>query len=198
MVVGIYPEEQSCGDGVRGVGMGVNGWGVRGTGIIWRSGSNLGSGVGEGITTVDASITWDKTPPTTYPPSSVRGEIVRPGVLVIGCATTTLNSPSFKGSGAGASKNWTETVYVTVVSPVVAVVAAAALPPPSPPVEGQWGLVVWSLTLWMLIVATFVAPLPGSNLVTKKVLCLPNAVAFGPISTSRTVPTRIMVFLFAP
>ena len=85
-----------------------------------------------------------------------------------------------------------------VVSPVLVVVSAAALSPPSPSVEGRGGSGVWSLTLRMLIVATFMAPLPRSNLATTKVLRLPNAVAFVPISTSRTVPMRILVFLFAP
>ena len=56
------------------------------------------------ISTVYASTTWAKTAPTTDPPAYVNGESVRPGVLDIGYATTTMNASSFKGSGAGASK----------------------------------------------------------------------------------------------
>ena len=81
-----------------------NGGGDRGTGINYLSGSDQGSGGGGGIYTVYASTTWDKTAPTTVPPASVNIESARLGVLSIGCATTTLNASSFKGSGAGASK----------------------------------------------------------------------------------------------
>ena len=87
---------------------------------------------------------------------------------------------------------------MTVVSPVLVVVATAALYPPSTPVEGQRGSRVWILTLQMLFVATFMDHPSKSNLATTKVLRLPNAVAFGPISISRTVPTRILLFFFAP
>ena len=110
--------------------MGGNGGGGRGTERILGSGSNQGSGGGAGISTVDASITWAKTPPTTYPPDSVNGESRRPSVFPIGCATTTMNDSSFKVSGAGASENLTETGSVTVVSTVVDAVEAAALYPP--------------------------------------------------------------------
>ena len=55
---------------------------------------------------------------------------------------------------------------MTVVSPVIVVVAEASLYPPSSPVEGRVGSIVWSLKLRMLILATIVAPPPGSNLAT--------------------------------
>ena len=74
-----------------------------------------------------------------------------------------------------------------VVSSVVVVVAAETHSPPSPPVAGRRGSGVWSLTLLLLMVATFMSPPPRSGFDTKKVLRLPNAVAFVPISTSRTV-----------
>ena len=45
-----------------------------------------------------------KLPPNTNPPNYISGESRRTGVLAIGCATTTLNASSFKGSGAGTSK----------------------------------------------------------------------------------------------
>ena len=83
------------------------------------------------------------------------------------------------------------------VSPVAVVVAAAALYPPSKLVSGLRGSGVWILTLLMLMVANFMSHPPRSNFVTTKALRLPNAVAFVPISTSRTVPKIIMVFLFA-
>ena len=67
-----------------------------------RNGRNQGSGGDGGIYTVDASITCDKTAPTTNSPASINGESSWPGVLAIGCATTTLNDSSFKSSGAGA------------------------------------------------------------------------------------------------
>ena len=60
--------------------------------------------VESGISTVDASIKWSETSPTTDPPDSVNGDISRMGVLDIGCATNVLNASSFKWSGAGASK----------------------------------------------------------------------------------------------
>ena len=50
----------------------------------------------------------------------------------------------------------------------------------------------------MLMVTIFVSPPSRYNVATTKVLRLPNAVAFVPISTSNTVPTIIIVFLFAP
>ena len=84
-----------------------------------------------------------------------------------------------------------------VVLPVVVVVATAALSTPQPSVAGRRGYVVWWLTLLILMAATFMSPPPGSNLATTKVLHLPNAVAFGPICTSRTVPTRNLIYLFA-
>ena len=72
---------------------------------------------------------------------------------------------------------------MTVVSLLVVVVASADLSPPLPPVEGQGGYRVWSLALWMLVVATFMSPLPRLNLATTKSLRLPNAIAFGPMLT---------------
>ena len=47
---------------------------------------------GGGISTLYASITWDKNTPTTDPPASDNEEIGRPVVLTIGCATTTQNA----------------------------------------------------------------------------------------------------------
>ena len=85
-----------------------------------------------------------------------------------------------------------------IVSSVVVVMAEAALYPPSTSESLRRGSVVFSLTLLMLMMATFMSPPPRSNFVTKKVLRLPNAVTFGPISTSRIVPTIIMVLLFSP
>ena len=108
--------------------------------------------------------------------------------------TTTMNSSSSKGFGAGTSKTWTDTGYMTVVSKVVVVVAAAYFSPPLPQVEGLGGSGVYSLTLQMLIVATFIATPSRLNLATTKVLRLPNTVAFGKISTSSTVPTVILVY----
>ena len=109
--------------------MGGNGRG----GIV--TGRSRGSRGGGGISTVDSSIIWDKTPPATDPPSSVNGYSFRAvspasvngyslriGVSSIGCATTTLNASSFKGSGAVASKNRIMTGSVIVVSPLVVVV----------------------------------------------------------------------------
>ena len=68
-------------------------------------GRSQGSGGGGVISTVDASITWAKTTLTTEPPAYINGDIGqvfspeyvnvyngRPGVLYIGCATTTLNA----------------------------------------------------------------------------------------------------------
>ena len=72
--------------------MGGNGVGGIGNGRILGSGSSRGSGGGGGISTVDASATWDKTPPTTDPPDSVNGESGWPGVSDISCATTTLKA----------------------------------------------------------------------------------------------------------
>ena len=66
--------------------MGGNGRGGRGTVI------NRGSGGDGVISTVDASITWAKTNPTTDPPASSNGESSQSGVFYIGCATTTLNA----------------------------------------------------------------------------------------------------------
>ena len=68
-----------------------------------------------------------------------------------------------------------------VVSPVVILVESTALSPPSPSVAVLRGSGVWVLTLLMFIVATFVFPPPRSNFATKKVLRLPNSVAFGSI-----------------
>ena len=166
--------------------------------VVQARKNNRGSGGGEGISTVDASITWAKTTPTTDPQDSVNGESGRPGVSDIGCATTTLNDLSFKESGAGDSKTWTETGYVMVVSPVVVMVAVAALYPLSPREKWRGGSGEWILTLSILNVATFMSTPPRSNIATTEVLRLPNAVAFVPIYTSRTVPTRILVLLFAP
>ena len=83
---------------------------------------------GGGISTVDASITWDETVPTTDPPASSNGysgravspvsdngQIGRPCIWEIGCETTTINASSFKGSGDVASKTRIETGYVIVV-----------------------------------------------------------------------------------
>ena len=137
LVVGLFPGGRHCGDGVNRAGIGGNRGGGSGTGKFWGSGSNRESGGGEGISTVDASITWAKTPPTTDLPASVNGESGRPGISAIDWATTTLDALSFKGSGAGASKTWTKTWSVTVVSPVVVMVAAAALSPPSPPEKSE-------------------------------------------------------------
>ena len=169
-----------------------HGRGGRGTGI------NIVTGGGGGIYTVDASLTWAKTAPTTDPPASVNGESGRPSVSGIGCATTTLNDSSFKGSGAVISKTLIETGYVIVVYPVVVVVAESALYPPSSAVAGRRGSRVWILPLLMLMVAAFVSPPPRSKHLTKTFLRLSDVVAFVPISTSRTVRTRIPVFLFVP
>ena len=134
LAVVISPGEQRCVNGVHEADMGGNGVVGRGNGIIWGSGSNQLIGGGGGISTVDASITWDKMPPTINPPASVNVESVRTGILAIGCLTTTLNVSSFKWSGTGASKTWTETGSMMFVSPLVFVVAAASLYPLSPPV----------------------------------------------------------------
>ena len=83
------------GNGVEGIGAGIN----------LGSGINRGSVGGGGISTVDSSITLAKTAPTTDPLAFVNGGSGRPVIYSIGCATTTLNASSFKGSGAGASKN---------------------------------------------------------------------------------------------
>ena len=93
--------------------MGGNGRGGRVTG------RNRLIGVGEGISTVDSSITWAKMTPTTDPPASANGYSGHTGVLAIGIATTTLNASSIKGSGAGESKNLIENGSVIVVSPVI-------------------------------------------------------------------------------
>ena len=93
--------------------MGGNGRGGRG------NGRNRGSG---GIYTVDASITSYKTASATDLLASVNGKRFRLGASTIGCAKTTLNNSSLKGSGAGASKTRIETGYVTIVSPVVVMV----------------------------------------------------------------------------
>ena len=178
--------------------MGGNGEGGRGTGRFWVSGSNWVSGGGGGIYTVDASIKWAKTDLATNLTAYVNGESGRTVVSAIVCATTTLNASSLKWSDSGASKTWTENRSVMVVSPVILVVAASALSPPKPSVSGRRRSGVWSFTLLMLMVATFMSPPPSSNFATTKVLRIPNAVAFGPISTSRTVQTIIMVFLFTP
>ena len=87
LVVGLYPGERRCGDGLNGAGMGGNGGGGRVNGRFVGSRSNLGSGGDGGISTVDTSIKWSKTTPTMYPPSSVNGESVRLGISAIGCAT---------------------------------------------------------------------------------------------------------------
>ena len=184
--------------------MGGNGRGSRGT---ERS---RGSGGGGSISTVDSSIAWDKIPPITETPASVNGDSARavspasvngenskPVIYSIGCATTTLNASSFKGCGAGASKAQTKNGYVIFVSPVVVMVTAAALYPPSPLVAGRRGFIVLSLELFMLMVATFMSPPPRSNFSTTKVLCLTDVVAFGPIYISKTMPMKIMFFLFA-
>ena len=78
--------------------MGGNGIGGRVTG------RNQGSDGGGGISTVRAYFTWSKKYLTTDPQASFNADSGSPGVYSIGCATTTLNSSSFKGSGAGASK----------------------------------------------------------------------------------------------
>ena len=65
--------------------MGGNGGLSRRTGRNTGSGIIRGSGGGGGISIVDACIKWDKTAPTTYPPASVNGVSVWPGVLAIGC-----------------------------------------------------------------------------------------------------------------
>ena len=157
-----------------------------------------GSGGGWGIYTVYASITQDKIAPTTNPQSSVNVESIRLVISAIGCATTTLDASSFKGSGAGDSKHLTHTGSVMFVSPVVVVVEEASLYPPSASASRRRGSGVSSLTLLMLMVATFVSPALRSNFATTKVLRLPNAVVFVPIHTSRTMQTRIMLFLLAP
>ena len=82
-----------------------------------------------------------------------------------------------------------------VVSPVVVVVTSASLYSPLPSVSGLRGSRVWILTLVMLMVDTFISPPSRSNFAMKKVLLLPDVVAFGPISTARTVTTKILVFL---
>ena len=119
--------------------MGGNGWGSRGTGRFWGSGSDQGSGGDGGIFTVDASIIWAKMPPTTDPPDIVNGERTGTVISIIWCTTTPMNASSFKGSGAGASKTLTVTGSVTVLSPVVVVVSSEDLSPKSSPVEGQGG-----------------------------------------------------------
>ena len=133
----------------------------------------------------------------THQPLSIYISAIQ-AFFFIGCATTTMNASSFKGSGSGASKTRIDTGYVIVVSPVVVVVVAADLSPLSPSVEGQRGSGVWILTLLMLMVATLMSPPPRSNFVTTKFLHLPDIVTFVPISTSRTAPKIIMVYLFAP
>ena len=85
-----------------------------------------------------------------------------------------------------------------VVSPIVFVVAAEYLYPPPQSVAGRRGSRVWSLTLLMLMVATFMSYPPRLNFVTTKFLRLTDVVTYGPIFTSRTVPMRIMVFFFDP
>ena len=84
-----------------------------------------------------------------------------------------------------------------VVSPVAIAVAVVALSPQSPSVSGKIVYGVWRLEFLMLMVATFIYPPPRSNFATKKVLRLSDVAAFGPISTSRTVPTIVLVLLFA-
>ena len=170
---------------------------VRGTGRDQGSGINWEIGGGGGISTVDTSIPWAIASPTTDSPASVNGDIVWTGVFSIGCTTTTLNASWFKGSSAGASENRIDTSYVMVVSPVVVVVSSASLSPSSPSVARQIDYGLCILTLLMLIVSTFMSYSTGSNFATRKCLRLPNIVAFFPNSTSRTVSTRILVFLFA-
>ena len=68
--------------------------------------------------------------PTTDPSASFNGESGRTGVWAIDFATTTLNASSFKGYGAGTSKNRTETGSVIFMSPVVFVAEAVSLYPP--------------------------------------------------------------------
>ena len=139
-----------------------NGGGGRGTGI------NLESGGCGGKSTLDASIPWAKTLPTTGPPASINGESNQPGVSTIGCATVTLNASSFKGSGAGASEIQIETRSVIFVSPVLVMVAAAALYPPPPSIAVQRGSGVWILTILMLMVANFMYPPPRLNFANEK------------------------------
>ena len=69
-----------------------------------KSGRNQGSGGGGGISTLDESITWDIMASTTDPPAYANVESVWQYISCIGCATTTLNDSSFKGSGAIPSK----------------------------------------------------------------------------------------------
>ena len=183
-----------------------------GNGRVCRvSGRSRGSGRCGGISTVDASITWAKTALTTDPQASVNGDSGqavspasikvdsgRPVSSDIGCANTTLNASSFKGSVSGTLKTQIDTGYVLVLSPVVVVVAAASLYPPSLPLAVQRGSVVWILTFLMLMMATFVYHPLRSNFVMTKFLRLSDVGTSGPISTSSTVPMRILVFLFAP
>ena len=64
-----------------------------GNGRVGRlTGRSRGIGGGGGISTVDASITWDKIAPVTYPPASTNIESDHPGISFIGCETTTLNA----------------------------------------------------------------------------------------------------------
>ena len=175
-----------------------NSRGGRVNGINRGSERNRGSGGGRGISTVYISIKWDITGPITDPTASDNVESGRTLLSAIGCVSTTLNASSFKGYGASTSKTRIETGYVIVVSQVVVVVAASALYPPSPSVAVQRGSGLWSLILLVLMVATFMSPPTSSKFSTTKVLRLPDVVAFGPISTSRTTLTRITVSLFAP